>query len=661
MKILRLLTAAFFALALTVNQAQAGERFGAGLLFSEEELPGIRANLESEVFADYWKSLLDADWQKEKAFLDTLRPGQYCVGIGRVGDILRREAFVYAVTGDKKRAARALEALDRLLEYPRWDVFYDYDGKTLGVDLATHATMSAAYAFDWLYPALDEKKRAALQKAIAEKGCEACFHTLGDLRYPEGKTDWRADHYDLDLSRWPYILDKTNIKGLMIGGLGLGALALLERDSRAARWLEMAEFSARRFLELYWPDGFYPEGSGYWEYSSTSVYPFLQALKRITGTDLSDLADLRGAAEGWLSIQMPYTGHSRGVVNFGDNGREIDSSPLFFIASTFRDGLAQWAGKKFCRYHDIHSPVFYDPGLAPQPPTENQSYRLLGRSWLTARTGFETDDIVVAMRSGGPFNHEHSDRNSFILKAFGEVLLFDIPHPSYNRRHPTWQLRHTKAHNCVLVDGRGMLYHDGSEGTNKSADSSFVVAEGRREGYFYWTSDATPAYALADPDVRSVVRTLVAALDVPCLVVLDKVEKFFYESSISALWQIDNSDSHGEAECLESGFLIRRPGASLFAQVAGSSPVDVSSGFHPVSGEETKYPFVQASCKTKEKGQLMITAMVPVPESAGKPEIEIKPLDKAGKRWQVKIKNSGKSFSLKVTDSGRVPGFEVVR
>jgi len=661
MKFSGFLAALLFAVVFTAAPVIAGERFAAGLLFEEEDLPQIKTNLESEVFADFWKGLLAADREADGAFLDTLRPGPDCQGLGRLEWLLRREAFVYAITAERSRAARAKKALEHLLEYPRWDVFYDGSGNTLNVLQGSEALMSAAYALDWLHPVLEEPLRKRLIENIAEKGCEACFHALGNFRRPQGKTDWRADHFDLDLSRWPYILDKTNIKGVMLGGFGLGALALAGTDGRAPRWLEMAEYSARTFFELYRADGFYPEGSGYWEYSSRYVYPFLWALRRKTGRDLTSCANLRGAAEGWLALQMPCTGRPRGVVNFGDNGRPITSSPSFFIARIFQDGLAQWAGLNFSRGHDIHSAVFFDPSLKPELPTEAQNYKVLGGEWLVARTGFAVEDIVVAMRSGGPFNHEHSDRSSIILKAHGEMLLYDIPHPSYSRHHPTWKLRGTTGHNCVLIDGRGMPYHDGIEGTNQSADSSFILAEGRRPGYFFWTGDATAAYRRADPDVRSVVRTLVASLEVPCLVVIDRVEKTLYGSRLTALWQLDNSDGRGSAGCSGSRFTITRPGARLSAYVAGSSPLIVSARSHNIPGQEDKYPFVEVTSEKRALSQLMITAMVPAPQGAPGPGVEITPGDGAEKRWQVQVRNAGRSFSMLIVDSGRVPGFKVLR
>lgn len=197
----RSLSTLILVLSLSLHTAQAGDRLPLKLLFDESDIPRIESNLRTDYLMSLRTQLFDAGWAGDSAFLDTLRPSAGCAGIGRVEEILRREAFVYALTASPERAGRARLAMQKLLEYPRWDVFYDGTGRTLNVDLGTHATMSAAYALDWLSDALSEKERDALAGAIAEKGCEAGYRTLADLRWPEGKTDWRADNYDLDLSR----------------------------------------------------------------------------------------------------------------------------------------------------------------------------------------------------------------------------------------------------------------------------------------------------------------------------------------------------------------------------------------------------------------------------------------------------------------------------
>ena len=85
-----------------------------------------------------------------------------------------------------------------------------------------------------------------------------------------------------------------------------------------------------------------------------------------------------------------------------------------------------------------------------------------------------SDDTVVALRSGGPGNHEHADRNSVIFKAHGERLLNDPVHASYSTKDPKWLLRQTEAHTAVLIDGKGHVYHDGRDGTNSSAAAATI-------------------------------------------------------------------------------------------------------------------------------------------------------------------------------------------
>ncbi len=75
--------------------------------------------------------------------------------------------------------------------------------------------------------------------------------------------------------------------------------------------------------------------------------------------------------------------------------------------------------------HTLFSLIWYDPTVIPEAPAENRVLNRLDLDWIIARTGYSMDDLVVAMRSGGPTNHEHADRNSVILKYAGEVLLAD--------------------------------------------------------------------------------------------------------------------------------------------------------------------------------------------------------------------------------------------
>ena len=53
-------------------------------------------------------------------------------------------------------------------------------------------------------------------------------------------------------------------------------------------------------------------------------------------------------------------------------------------------------------------------------------------------------------------SHSHADQNSFQLNAYGEPLLIDSGYyPWYGSPHHTLWARQTRAHNAVLVNGRG--------------------------------------------------------------------------------------------------------------------------------------------------------------------------------------------------------------
>src|SRR5690606_30432504 len=126
---------------------------------------------------------------------------------------------------------------------------------------------------------------------------------------------------------------------------------------------------------------------------------------------------------------------------------------------------------------------------------------------VISRTGWGVDDNLVALRSGGPANHEHADRNSVIFKAYGERLLHDPYRAAYVNQQPRWVLRQTEAHTAVLIDGRGHQYHDGSEGTNASWAFAKVIDYTTGPDWMCVTSDATDAYQLVNPDVTRVRRT----------------------------------------------------------------------------------------------------------------------------------------------------------
>ena len=632
------------------------------LFFSEKDVATIRARTRLPLFKDYWDSLLNKNIDDDKKFLsEEIDLHNQIRHIARAYDILQREAFVYLLTQNRKRGELAHLAIQKILQYKNWDYFIEGGKDIIGLQRAPGTTISMSLAYDWLGDVLSDSERKEMLKQIGDKGCEPCYLSLYGMRYPDRVKGWGFDpassyYEERDFSRWPIILNKTNLKAVPMGALAIGAATLLGKDDRAERWLEMVVYSYNDFVKNFEPDGSYSEGSSYWNYTASHLAFLVEVLKRKKGLNLFDNANYIGMMEYALSLQMPQKGHPHECVNFGDSGDSFVSGLGFWIAKKSRDGLSQYTAMNYAKGHNIFSLIWYDPTVKPESPTDQEYFKHLDLDWIIARTGYKEEDLVVAMRSGKPSNHEHADRNSVLLKAYGEVLLADVKHPPYDHQDPAWMLRTSPAHNTVLIDGKGHQYHDGSEGTNASHASAKIVRSGKRQNYVFWASDATPAYALVNEDVKSVTRTVIVFQEIPCVVVLDKLFKKEKPSTFSARWHIENKDNKGRSHTSGNSFTIFRPEAKFFAVCKGSQNVKIESAKLPIPEEKGIYPYVNVSMPEKVRESFLIMIGCPLKGEEQEPRINIKQTDRT---WHVEVSKGAKKLKLNILDNGKLPEFEL--
>lgn len=638
----------------------AHSRIPLGLFLTADEVPALRQKVQNQIFRSYWQELLEADLAPDRRFLEKeIDLHNHIRHIDRACKILEREAFVYLVTGDRKRGALGHLAVRRLLEYPKWDYFLEAGVYTIGLQRAPATTMAMSLAYDWLGDILSKEERREMLRQIGDKGCEPCYRSLFGMRYPDKVVGWSFDPEsyweERDMRRWPEILNKTNLKAVPMGALAVGAATLEGVDERTGRWWEMVEHSYRTFVHRFQRDGSYDEGGSYWDYTALHMAVTVEMLAR-KGMDLFDLANFLGMLEYALALQMPHHGNPHYLVNFGDNGRGFDSAVGFWTARRSRDGLSQYAAINHADRHSHYSVIWFDDSLVPTGPSRREHLKHLALDWVIARSGYELEDLVVAMRSGGPANHEHADRNSVILKCYGEVLLADIKRPPYDHQHPAWMLRTAPAHNTVLIDGQGHQYHDGKEGTNASQAAAKVVRIGERQGYWFWASDATHAYKLVNPDVKAVTRTVIVAPGIPCLVVLDKLHKESQPSLFAARWHVENSDNGGEAICKGDSFTVMRPQARLFAACTGSSQLALKADKHPVPESAGVFPFVEVTTVAPSLEAMLITVACPLKLEQPDPVIRF---TDDGKVLGIAASLESKRLRLLVFDRGTLPEFEI--
>ncbi len=641
----------------------------AGLLFDPSDLPRIRANLALPRFALLHAELTAVDLADDEHFLrHELRLTNRVQDQSRARRILERSAFVATVYEDSQHLDLARLALRRLMDYPTWDYFIEGGKHTIGFQRAPEATIATCLALDWLSPHLTPAEITEAEENVATKGAPACYLSLYGLKYPDRVQGWGFDRarddiaLEIDFSRWPLILNATNLKIIPTCALGIAATWLHGRHAEAAKWLEMARQSAKAFSVMYGLDGSYDEGIGYWGYTTLHLAFLAEVLHRRLGIDDRDLINYPGTARYAAVMSMPtrgapvsnphepeaYNATPKGTivpehdtVNFGDSGLHgADATVAPWIGRVTGDAVSTFVGREIGTIRHYHGAVWFDPEAPAAPLPDDLLDVRLSNDWVISRTGWDVDSTVVALRSGGPANHEHADRNSVIFKAHGERLFHDPFKASYSPTHPQWLLRLTEAHTAILIDGRGHQYHDGSEGTNSSWASARVRDYATGAGWMRVTSDAAPAYQLVNDSVRRVDRTLLY-LKPDVLLILDRIALDpARPAAVQARFQVYNEDGQGRATAATDGFTITRPHAALAATVHSPGAIAVRTAHHDLPETSGIFPFVEVESAPAAEHTILTVAAASAAGSRP-PAIQVtRPTDD---NWMVTVTQHGQT------------------
>ncbi|MBI4418412.1 MAG: hypothetical protein HY563_06515, partial [Ignavibacteriales bacterium] len=417
-----------------------GRESASGLLFDEVDKARMRETIKHPRFAPFWKSVLEADLKADARFLRSeLKTTSHVYDMLSARKILERTSFGFALSGDRNQFAVAKLAMEKILEYPKWDYFFEGGEHTIGLQRAPEATIAMAFALDWMGDLLSPDMKREVEKQIAEKGAPACYRTLWGMLHPDRVRGWTIDpnsdyrfRHTLDLRRWPIILNSTNLKVIPIAGLGIAGSLLAGKHPQAERWTDLAIQSARAFAPMFGRDGSYEEGVSYWGYTVLHLALLAEVLKRRQGIDLSSLINFPGTVRYGLNMSMPTHGKPGDCVNFGDASVVGDASVASWVARHFRDPIAQYVALEIGEVSSHYAVVWFDPSVKAQEPGPDLHDSRFSIDWAVSRTGYDLASTVVAMRSGLPANHEHADRNSVVMKSRGERLLHDPFKASYS-------------------------------------------------------------------------------------------------------------------------------------------------------------------------------------------------------------------------------------
>lgn len=596
--------------------------------------------------------------------LEEIDPNGQTLVFPVLAGLIEEMAVYHAASGRAEPADLALAAVEKVMAFERWDYFMEAGRVPMAIQRATWVITAVSYAIEFLGDRVSVATRDRWLDAMITRGIEPNFVCLEGLRHPEQVVGWGfepgcphlekyPEQISQDFSRWPWILYPTNLRAASVNGLLTGAVSVLRsrgRSNDTDRWIEMAEHHFATFGGLFCPDGSNDESVSYSGYTALLVLEVTAHLQAVDGRDRYGVVNWEGYIRFLVGMHCPVAGNTTRVVNFGDCLAPVHNEVVFWLAALLQSPLAQWVGFNLTQKPDARALLRYDPGVEPEAPEAGPSLWRCELDWIVGRTGHTADDLLVAMRSGGPFNHEHADRNSVIVKYGGDVLIVDPEAPPYLTTDPAWVMRTTPGHSTVLIDGEGHQYHDGSMGTNAS-DSIARITDWEREGpILRWSSDATSAYSLVNGDVLSVVRSLWVSTELPLVLIADQVRKAAVSSKIQARFFIDNIDGKGRGEAQAGRFVVTRPGARLFGQaVSDSTPIARLARVDAGPEMSEAFPFVEFE-STESIAPVLLTVLVPVKTGREMPEISILP--HGNRVWEVSAKGADQRVAVKVDLAG---------
>ena len=419
-----------------------------------------------------------------------------------------------------------------------------------------------AVAYDFLHPHFDEEERALIRGKIASV-CRGLYHTArGD--------DWWTGAY-LHHDTW-----------IPLGGLGLGAMAVIDEVPDAHRWAERAREELDGALDWLGDDGAWPEGPCGWAFAMISAVPFWDAYRR-------RFPEAGAAVLGnrWIGRSAEFRLRSRApdgrFLAFGDcnphggyqNNARQAAPTLRWLAARYRDAHAQWLAAREWEalpnpYTAAWETIWMDPDVPEEPPGDlpvgarfaNQEIALLRTSWEpdTTMVAFRCDSLLgrraaSLYRPGeeGRFNnsttHVHADANSFGVWARGALA---ISMARYGQNASEFQ-------NTLLVDGEGQYTRFGPD--------HFGRPDGRITGFFssraasLVSGDAARCY----PPGLDRFERRVLLLEPGIIFVVDDVEA---SSPVDLEWRF-HVDAEAALDVGEDGFVSLAEGRRTWLRLAG--------------------------------------------------------------------------------------------
>lgn len=349
---------------------------------------------------------------------------------------VRKLAFAYKATGERKYLERFEQAIDSCLINPMWGpVGNEYD------HCASRLLRALSVSLTWLGDAVSADRLTAIRARMKKevRGFEAKYRLMRD-EYPIGPND----HQSKDLA-----------------GAGCAAWFLLPEDPEMAVCLDrfIALFRDKLIEETIAEDGAWPDGWSCVLYALMDVIAFFEVIEARTGQDLTAHPRLRQTCDFMLAC-LPQHRPAGYPYCHG----------LFWMAATYGRSDLQFVcrnmvlnGQADLDYSE-YALICYDEGLEARELEHGGAMAFRSLGWGRLGWGTNPDGVYVWLKSGATDAFCRNNQNGLVVTAFGRQLFSDVVIPARSiGLRAFWNcvyedgLWTTKCATALLVNGQNQL------------------------------------------------------------------------------------------------------------------------------------------------------------------------------------------------------------
>ncbi len=469
------------------------------LFFTPDKVKQLRERIETEeTFRDAWLKLRQrADRllqeklvSKEYADGGKGQHGNYGRPSTQVGRMASTLGLAYQMTGEKRYAEKIRHALIHFGGLRRWAGDAKRDPPWHSELNTARFCYAYAVGYDCIHDFLSQTDRKTIAQSMIRLGI---VPTLNDWILAKERI---------------HALDSMghNWWSVCVSMAGLAALSLLGDEPQAEQWVEQVSDS---FLEWFYyggnvlqnkstnfdTNGAFYESVNYANYALSEYLLFRLAYSNaLPNSRPPDIPLLQRAGDFFVHTCYPSS-TSILSVNFGDSSIAATGARTLrlLLANGYRTDQYDWYLTRTDLGLDDPIGLVYCPTELKESPPEDLPTSVIypDIGWVIMRSSWEDDATMMAVKSGFTWNHAHPDAGSFILFHGGKPLIIDSGNCSYSRREYSSYYRQSKAHNVILLDGKGQNPEDCSRGDRGVKTPGRVYRLMDTAGLKYVFADAT--------------------------------------------------------------------------------------------------------------------------------------------------------------------------